>query len=203
MVVDDHPMVRSGIQTMLLAYDNMELIAQAGNGTEAVEICARARPDVVLMDIMLGEMDGIDVLRKIREDIPGMKIIILSNYHDSSSVVRALEAGAIGYLTKAATANELAKAIRDAHEDKPTLSSEAVFALQNNLRTIDSPKLKLTRREIEILQLLARGLNTPQISHTLHTSPSTTRFHIANILRKFNVANRMQAVAHAIEQGIL
>ena len=161
MLVDDHNVVRSGLATFLRAYDDLELVAEAKNGLEAIKLCREKKPDVILMDLMMPEMDGIAATRAILADCPEIKIIAMTSFEEEQLVQGVLAAGAISYLIKNVTSDELAKAIRDAVSGKSTLSPEAANALVHATRPIKQPLFDLTERELEVLNLVAAGSKQP------------------------------------------
>jgi len=203
MLVDDHAVVRSGLSAFLLAFDDLELVAEAGGGEEAVRLCEQLQPDVVLMDLVMPGMDGAAASRAIRERCPQIQIIALTSFKEKELVQGALEAGAIGYLLKNVTADELADAIRAAHAGRPTLAPEAAQALIQATREPPSPGYDLTERERQVLALMVEGLSNPEIAERLVVSPSTVKFHVSNILSKLGVAGRTEAVALAVQHHLV
>jgi NarL family two-component system response regulator LiaR len=203
LLVDDHAVVRSGLSAFLLAYDDLSLVGEAGSGEEAVRLCDPLQPDVVLMDLVLPGMDGAQATRAIREQCPAIQVIALTSFKEKELVEGAMEAGAIGYLLKNVSANELAKAIREAYAGRPTLAPEAAQALIQARR--DPPKVgfDLTDREREVLALLIEGLSNPEIADRLVVSRSTAKFHVSSILSKLGVASRTEAVAVAVKERLL
>lgn len=203
MVVDDHAVVRSGLATFLLAYDDMELVGEAADGAEAVRLCRVLEPDVVLMDILMPEMDGIAATRAIREHSPHVRVIALTSFPEEQSVKDVLQAGAISYLLKNASADELMGAIRYAHQGRPTLSPEATIALIHAATHPRSPGDDLTTREREVLALLVRGLSNRDIARELVVSHSTAKCHVSNVLSKLGVSGRTEAVAQALQHHLV
>ncbi len=205
MLVDDHAVVRSGLSAFLLAYDDLEIAGEAGNGVEAVHLCAKLCPDVVLMDMVMPEMDGATATRAIRKKCPQVQVIALTSFKEDELVHGALEAGAIGYLLKDVSADELVSAIRAAHTGRPTLAPEAAQALIHTATQAASLALghDLTPREKEVLALMTKGLNNTKIAEHLVVSRSTVRFHVSNILSKLNATSRTEAVAVALQHNLV
>jgi NarL family two-component system response regulator LiaR len=202
MIVDDHAVVRSGLSAFLMAYDDLEFVGDAGGGLEAVRKCPDLRPDVVLMDLVMPEVDGSEATRLIRETCPHVKVIALTSYKEEELVQGALKAGAIGYLLKNVSAEELANAIRAAHAGRPTLAPEAAEVLIRAATRPAEVSAGLTGRELEILQLMVDGLSNPEIAKKMYVSRSTVKFHVSNILMKLGAASRTEAASMAIHGGL-
>jgi len=203
MLVDDHTMVRRGLATFLKVYDDLQLAGEAENGEDAIRVCAEVLPDVILMDMVLPVMDGATATRLIRQKFPQIQIIALTSFNEGMLVKNALEAGAIGYLLKDVTADELVQAIRAAHAGRATLSPEAAQALVQTTNMPQAPVLNLTERELEVLTLLVEGLNNQQIAARLTVSPSTVKSHVSNIFSKLGVASRTEAVTLALRNSVV
>lgn len=205
LIVDDHPVVRSGLAALLLAFDDLELAGEAANGSEAVRMYEQLKPDVVLMDLMMPQMDGAAATRAIREKDAQAHVIALTSFKEEELVQNALKAGAIGYLLKSISADELAGAIRAAKLGKPTLAPEATEALIHAATHAyePAPGDELTPREREVLALMKEGLNNNEIADRLIVSVSTVKFHVSSILSKLGVSNRTEAVAMAIKQNLV
>jgi NarL family two-component system response regulator LiaR len=203
LLVDDHAVVRSGLSTFLLAFDDLELVGEAGSGEKAVQLCDRLQPDVVLMDLVMPGMDGAQATHAIREKCPAIQVIALTSFKEKELVEGVMEAGAIGYLLKNVSADELARAIREAHAGRPTLAPEAAQALIQATRRSPEIGFDLTEREREVLALLVEGLNNPEVAERLVVSRSTVKFHVSSILSKLGVASRTEAVAVAVKEGLL
>jgi len=203
MLVDDHTMVRAGLATFLMVFDDFKLVGEAENGRTAVQLCAEVLPDVVLMDMAMPDMDGVTATRLIRQQFPQVRVIALTSFKEGKLIRDALEAGAIGYMLKDASAEELAQAIRAAHAGRATLSPEATQALVHAASQPSAPGFDLTEREREILTLMIEGLNNTQIAGRLTVSPSTVKSHVSNILSKLGVASRTEAVTLALRNRIV
>jgi two-component system, NarL family, response regulator LiaR len=203
MLVDDHNVVRSGLATFLRAYEDLELVGEARNGLEAVNLCREKKPDVILMDLMMPEMDGIAATRAILADYPDVKIIAMTSFEDEELVHGVLAAGAISYLLKNVTSDELAKAIRDAVSGRSTLSPEAARALIQATRTTKQPLWNLTVREVEVLNLVVQGNSNQQIAEAMVISLATVKAHISSILSKLQVSSRAEAISYALKHKIV
>jgi two-component system, NarL family, response regulator LiaR len=203
MLVDDHNVVRSGLATFLRAYDDLELVGEAKNGLEALNLCHKKQPDVILMDLMMPEMDGIAATRAILAEYPDVKIIAMTSFEDEELVQGVLAAGALSYLLKNVTSDELAKAIRDAYSGRSTLSPEAARVLVQATRPTKQPLFDLTEREREVLNLVVQGNSNQQIAETLVISLATVKAHISSILSKLQVSSRAEASAYAIKHKLV
>jgi len=203
LVVDDHAMVRRGLATFLKAFEDLELAGEAASGQAALELCVQLQPDVVLMDMVMPDMDGPAVTRLIRSQSPSIQVIALTSFMEEILVQSALHAGAIGYLLKDVSADELAQAIRAAHAGRATLAPEAAQALVQAASQPPPPGLDLTERERAVLTLMVEGLNNTQIAAKLTVSPSTIKSHVSNILSKLGVASRTEAVTLALRSRLV
>ncbi len=206
MLVDDHAVVRSGLSAFLMVFSELELVAEASSGEEAVRLCDQVGPDVVLMDLVMPGMDGAAATRAIRERCPDIQVIALTSFKEQELVQSALDAGAIGYLLKNVSADELANAIRAAHAGRPTLAPEAAQALIQASRAAGEPPpmgFDLTDREREVLVLMVDGLTNPEIAKRLVVSRSTIKFHVSSILSKLGASSRTEAVATALQEKLV
>ena len=204
MLVDDHAVVRSGLSTFLMTCDDMELVGEASSGELALSICPQAKPDVVLMDLVMPGLDGATTTRLIREKYPEIQVIALTSFKEQELVQGALEAGAIGYLLKDVTADELANAIRAAYAGKPTLAPEAAQVLiQATRQPAEKIGSDLTNREREVLALMVKGLNNNEIADKLIVSRSTAKFHVSSILSKLEATSRTEAAAIALKNNLV
>lgn len=203
VVVDDHTMVRKGLSLFLRAFDDLELAGEAETGAEAIQICDELLPDVILMDLVMPDMNGVDAIRAICQKHPQINVIALSSFKEGTRIMNALEAGAIGYLTKDISAEELAWAIRAAHSGRATLSPDVSQALVQAANQSPAPGSDLTEREREVLALMVEGLNNTQIAGKLSVSPSTIKSHVSNILSKLGVSSRTEAVTLAFRHKLV
>jgi NarL family two-component system response regulator LiaR len=203
MLVDDHQMVRNGLATFLLVHDDLELVGEAGDGEEALRIFEETRPDVVLMDLKMPRMGGVEATRVLVARAPQACIIALTSFEDGDLVQKALEAGASGYLLKDIGADDLADAIRKAHAGKPALAAEAAEALFVAARRGHQPGDDLTDREQEVLALMVDGLTNPEIAEKLVVSSSTVKTHVSSILSKLDVSTRTEAVSFALQHRLV
>jgi NarL family two-component system response regulator LiaR len=205
MLVDDHDMVRRGLATFLMAKQDLVLVGEAADGIEALEVCAEVQPDVILMDLVMPGMDGAEATRTIRERWPDVQVIALTSFQEKNLIKEALKAGAIGYLLKNVTVEELSAAIRSAHAGQSALAPEAIrVLLQDEEDTAEKiPDYKLTAREQEVLVLLVEGLNNRQIAERLFVSRATAKAHVSHILEKLNVSNRAEAITLALRHKLV
>ena len=203
MIVDDHAVVRSGLAAFLTVYDDLDFVGEAGGGAEAVAKCRDFAPDVILMDLVMPGMDGAEATKLIREACPQVQVIALTSYKDEDLVQAALKAGAISYLLKNVSAEELAKAIQAAHAGRPTLAPEAAQVLIKAATDPGSSGPGLTDRELDILRLMVDGLSNPDMAKKLFVSRSTVKFHVSNILMKLGASSRTEAVSMAIHEGLV
>jgi two-component system, NarL family, response regulator LiaR len=203
MIVDDHAVVRSGLGAFLMVFDDLELVGEANGGEQAVRLCEKFKPDVVLMDLVMPGMDGAAATKAVRERCPHIQVIALTSFREQELVQGALQAGAIGYLLKNVSADELADAIRGAYAGRPTLAPEAAQVLIQVSRGNNLPKFDLTEREKEVLSLMVKGLSNPEIAERMVVSRSTVKFHVSSILGKMGVSSRTEAVAIALQQKLV
>ncbi len=203
VTVDDHGVVRSGLRFSLNAFEDLELVAEAASGEQALKLCGEVQPDVVLMDMVMPGMSGADATRALLRDHPEVKVLALTSFPEGTLVCDALEAGAVGYLLKDVGAHELAQAIRRAHAGLPTFSPEVTKALAEVAIEPSALGRDLTEREREVLALLVEGLSNAEIAQRLMISHHTSRFHVSAILSKLGATNRAEAAALAVRHGLV
>jgi NarL family two-component system response regulator LiaR len=203
LLVDDHMVVRSGLATVLSVYDDMELVGEAGDGEEAIRLCERLRPDVILMDLLMPRMDGVTATKTIKQRWPHIQVIALTSFKEKEYVEGALKAGASGYLLKNVSAEELVGAIRRAAAGQPSLSPEAAQVLIQGVNAPAPLGQDMTDREREILALMVEGLSNIEIAERLVVSQSTVKFHVSNVLSKMGVTGRTEAVALAVKHHLV
>ena len=196
LITDDHKVVRRGLRGFLELDPGLEVVGEASNGEEAVELARRLEPDVVLMDLLMPVMDGIEATREIRRELPQVEVVALTSVLEDASVAGAIRAGAIGYLLKTTDADELCEAIKAAAAGQVRLAPEAAARLMHEVRAPESPEA-LTERETEVLELIARGKTNKQIARELFIGEATVKSHVHSILSKLNVSSRTQAALYA------
>ena len=202
LIADDHEVVRLGLSTFLGLDRELDVVGEAGDGAEAVRLAHQLRPDVVLMDLLMPEMDGIAATRIIRQELPDTEVLALTSVLEDESVVEAMRAGAIGYLLKDTKAQELRRAIKAAADGQVQLSPRAAARLVREVRAPERPEA-LSERETEVLRHLARGRANKEIARDLVIAEKTVKTHVSNILGKLGVQSRTQAALHAARIGLV
>jgi NarL family two-component system response regulator LiaR len=205
LIADDHPVVRRGLRTFLELQDDLEVVGEASDGAEAVELAARLLPDVVLMDLVMPGLDGIDATRRIRDGSPATRVVVLTSFSDDDRIIPAIRAGAAGYLLKDAEPRELADGIRRVHRGEglldPRVAGRVMRELNDDERRAGGGVL--TERELEVLRLIARGLPNKSIAAELVVSEKTVKTHVSNILAKLQLADRTQAALYAVRERLV
>src|SRR5829696_565727 len=202
LITDDHSVVRQGLRMFLSLDPDIEVVGEAENGEVALSMSRELHPDVVLMDLLMPVMNGMEATKAIRSEMPEVEVIALTSVLEDASVTEAVRAGAMGYLLKDSQAEELHQAIKGAAEGRVQLAPEAAAKLMRQVRAPESPEA-LTDSETEVLKLLAQGKANKQIATDLFTDEKTIRFHISSILRKLGVSSRTQAALHAVRSGLV
>jgi len=205
LLADDHPVVRQGLRTFLELQDDLEIVGEAAAGEEAVAKVDELVPDVVLMDLVMPKLDGIEAIRQVRARSPATKVIVLTSFADDSKVFPAVKAGAAGYLLKDAQPQELVNAIRTVYRGEALLHPAIAAKLMHELAEgrERSAGESLTKREMDVLRLIARGMANKEIADALVISEKTVKTHVSNILQKLHLADRTQAALYAVKQGLV
>ena len=201
VVADDHPVVRAGLEGMLSAQPEFEVVGQAADGNEAVRLASRLKPDVVLMDLRMPELDGVAATKEIKEHHPEVHVLVLTTYDSDADILRAVEAGATGYMLKDAPREDLFRAVKAAAKGEPLLAPRVADRLMRRMR--EPERDKISGRELEILALVARGKSNKDVAKTLHISEATVKTHLIHTFSKLGVDDRTAAVTVALERGIL
>lgn len=205
LLVDDHEMVRIGLAAVLSTEDGIEVVGEAGNGNEGIRLAQEYKPDVVLMDLVMEGMDGIETTRKLLGIYPDCKVIVLTSYLDDEKMYPVIEAGAFSYLLKTSRASEIAHAIRMAARGQSVLESQVASKMMNRFRQPRAealPHEELTEREMEVLRLIAKGKSNQEVADELYIGVKTVKFHMTNILAKLGVDDRTQAAIYAVKHGL-
>jgi NarL family two-component system response regulator LiaR len=205
LIVDDHPVVRRGLVSLINTEPGLELAGQAEDGAQAVDLAQSLRPDVILMDLVMPRMGGIEAISQIKQENADARILVVTSFAENDKVFPAIKSGALGYLLKDAPPEMLVQGIRDVHQGRsslhPTIARKLIQELEQppDLPPTTEP---LTEREMAVLRLVARGLTNQDIAEELVISEGTVRFHVSNVLRKLHLANRTQAALYALREGL-
>ena len=205
LITDDHSIVRKGIKALLATEKDMQVVGEAENGADAVEKSATLKPDVILMDLVMPEMDGIEATRRITTDQPGTKILVLTSFAADDKVFPAVKAGALGYLLKDSTPDQLLEAIRQVYKGEPSLEPSIARKVLQELSRPGQGKQTtepLTERELDVLRLIAQGMSNKEIAAKIFVAEWTVRSHVSNILGKLHLASRTQAALYALRSGL-
>lgn len=202
--VDDHEMVRIGVSSYLSAQADIDVVGEASDGKEGVQLALELRPDIILMDLVMKEMDGIQATKEIIQEWPDAKIIIVTSFLDDDKVYPALEAGAVSYMLKTSKASEIAEAVRKTYNGQSILEPEVTGKMMTRMRqkTVSHPHEELTNRELEILLLMTQGKTNQEIADELFIALKTVKTHVSNILSKLGVQDRTQAVIYAFKHNL-
>ena len=204
LITDDHAVVREGLRTLISTEPGMEVVGEAADGMEAVQKACDLKPDVILMDMAMPRMGGLEAIQKIKEQCPEVQILVLTSFSDDETVFPAIKAGALGYLLKNTSPDRLLSAIRDVHQGKPSMSSDIANKLMREIQrksSLPPTQDPLTDREMDVLKLVAQGMTNQEIADVLVISEGTVRTHVSNILSKLHLANRTQAALYALREG--
>lgn len=208
LIADDHPVFRDGIRKLFDDQEDMEVIGQADDGEDAVRMAKELKPDLVIMDIMMPNLSGIDATKQIKTELPGTAVLLLSGYSYDSYIIAALRAGAAGFLSKGSRSNELLNAVNAIRRGEPVMDPTLAFKVLRHLVPADDQEVRtqleeLHERELEVLKLAAKGMTNKAIADELIISDRTVQTHFANIFRKLNVSSRTEAVLRALKEGWL
>jgi len=203
VIVDDHPVVRDGLRGMFAGDPQFTVLGEAATGVEALTVARAVRPDVVLMDLRMPEMDGVTAIRALRDQVPAARVLVLTTYDTDSDVLPAIEAGATGYLLKDAPRDELFRAVRAAARGESVLSPSVASRLMGQLRAPAPAREPLSQRELQVLGLIARGTTNREAAARLFISEATVKTHLLHIYAKLGVNDRAAAVAAAFDRGLL
>ncbi|NJN94427.1 MAG: response regulator transcription factor [Anaerolineales bacterium] len=205
LIADDHAVVREGLRTLISRTPGMELVGEAANGLEAISQGEAFQPDVVLLDMVMPRLNGLEAIPKLKQVVPQVRILVLTSFDDDERVFAAVKAGALGYLLKDSSPQELLQAIRSVYQGQPSLAPNIAYKMIRELSqpsSLPQTEEPLTEREVETLRLIAQGLSNDEIAHKLTISERTVGKHVSNILEKLHLANRTQAALYALRQGL-
>ncbi len=207
LLVDDHAMVRSGVKTFLQTQPDISVVGEAGSGEDAVKVAAQLIPDVILMDLIMPNMDGVETTRRVKQVSPRSQIVVLTSYHEDEHIFPALKAGALSYILKDVSAEELASAVRKAALGEavlhPRVAARVIKEMQGRRADAPNPFTELSERELEVLKLIADGMSNAEMAAKLVLSEKTIKGHVSNILSKLHLADRTQAAVYAWREGVV
>jgi len=205
LIADDHPLVREGLRALIATEPDMDLVGEASDGVEAVDLAMSLQPDVILLDLMMPNKTGIEAIQEIKEENPDARILVVTSFGEDENVFPAIKAGALGYLLKDSSPQELLSALREIHRGEPSLHPTIALKL---IRELNHPSqanaegTPLTEREVEVLKLVAQGLSNHEIGETLVIAERTVSKHVSSIIEKLHVSNRTQVALYALKEGL-
>lgn len=207
LLVDDHAMVRQGVRAFLVTQGDITVVGEAGSGEEAIKLAAQHIPDIILMDLIMPNMDGVEATRRVKQVSPRSQIVVLTSYHEDEHIFPALKAGALSYILKDVSAEELASAVRKAAAGEavlhPRVAARLIKELQGRRAEALNPFTELSERELEVLKLIADGMSNAEIAAKLVLSEKTVKGHVSNILSKLHLVDRTQAAVYAWREGVV
>jgi NarL family two-component system response regulator LiaR len=207
LLVDDHAMVRQGVRAFLVTQGDITVVGEAGSGEEAIKLAAQHIPDVILMDLIMPNMDGVEATRRVKQVSPRSQVVVLTSYHEDEHIFPALKAGALSYILKDVSAEELASAVRKAAAGEavlhPRVAARIIKELQGRREEALNPFTELSERELEVLKLIADGMSNAEMAAKLVLSEKTIKGHVSNILSKLHLADRTQAAVYAWREGVV
>jgi len=207
LLVDDHAMVRQGVKAFLITQPDLSVVGEAGSGEEAVKLAGQFIPDVILMDLIMPNMDGVEATRRVKQVSPRSQVVVLTSYHEDEHIFPALKAGALSYILKDVSADELASAVRKAAAGEavlhPRVAARVIKELQGKREDKLNPFTELSEREMEVLKLIADGMSNAEMAAKLVLSEKTIKGHVSNILSKLHLADRTQAAVYAWREGVV
>ena len=207
LLVDDHAMVRSGVKAFLVTQPDLSVVAESGSGEEAIRLAAQLIPDVILMDLIMPDMDGVETTRRVKQVSPRSQVVVLTSYHEDEHIFPALKAGALSYILKDVSAEELASVVRKAAVGEailhPRVAARVIKELQGKREDSLNPFTELSERELEVLKLIADGMSNAEMAAKLVLSEKTIKGHVSNILSKLHLVDRTQAAVYAWRQGVV
>ena len=207
LLVDDHSMVREGVRAFLVTQPDITVVGEAGSGEEAIRLAGQHVPDVILMDLIMPEMDGVEATRRVKQVSPRSQVVVLTSYHEDEHIFPALKAGALSYILKDVSAQELGSTVRKAAVGEavlhPRVAARLVKELQGKRADSLNPFTELSERELEVLKLIADGMSNAEIAAKLFLSEKTVKGHVSNILSKLHLVDRTQAAVYAWREGIV
>jgi NarL family two-component system response regulator LiaR len=206
LIADDHPLVRNGVRLLLDTVEDIALVGEAANGREALDLARSLRPDILLLDLVMPQMDGLEVLKRIKEELPDVRVLVVTSFADDDKVFPAIKAGALGYFLKEASPDLMVQAIRDVYRGElwlhPTVARKVIQELSEPPKGLLRTGSPLTAREQDVLRLIARGLSNQAIADELVISVKTVRYHVSHILHKLHLGTRTQAALYAVQEGL-
>lgn len=203
LFVDDHEMVRIGISSYLSTQSDIDVVGEGKSGKDAIEKAHELKPDLILMDLLMDDMDGVEATEQVKKDLPNIKVVMLTSYIEDNEVYRALDSGVDSYILKTTSASDIAEAIRKSYNNESVFEAEVLVKMRNRMKQRAELYEMLTEREMEILLLIAKGYSNQEIASASHITIKTVKTHVSNILSKLEVQDRTQAVIYAFQHNLI